>query len=191
MVFRLTPLKTSLFLSLFLALGITAFAQRADDEDKSEAKAPLGKYEQQEFCKKTGDQIFDDMRVKQCIKEQQRQFNELLENGQEAANLGEELEKSFEKSSTLSIEDQKKLERLEKLTKKIRTSLGGEDDEDTGNADDDKPMTLKDAVGELSTRAAGLFDELKKTTRYSISVVAIQSTNSVIKLVKYIRFSKK
>src|ERR1700755_1164151 len=109
--------KIALLLALFFALGMTAFAQFSKDRSKEEddpERSNLGRYDQQDFCKKTGDQLVDEMRIKQCIKEQQRQYNELIENGQEAANLSGEVQKAFEQSSALSAEDEKKLERLEK-----------------------------------------------------------------------------
>ncbi len=51
-------------------------------------------------------------------------------------------------------------------------------------------MSLKSAILALNEKAAGLLDELKKSTRYSISVAAIQGSNIIIRLVRYIRFSK-
>jgi hypothetical protein len=184
-------LRVFLFLSLLLVMGgaaSVASAQRSA-EDNTSSKPQLGKDEEDSFCRKTGDQVFDEMRLKLCYKQQQKEYQELLDNGEEAAKLSGELETSFEKSSTLSAEDQKKLDRLEKLTKKIRNSLGGENDE----ADDaaDKPISLKDAFVTLNEKASGLVSDLKKTTRYSISVVAIQGSNAVLRLVRYIRFGKK
>jgi hypothetical protein len=98
------------------------------------------------------------------------------------------LEKAVDKTENLAAQDQKKLDRLEKLFKKIRNSLGGEEDEP--DVEEEKPLSLKLAIQRLNERATGLLDELKKSTRYSISVVAIQTSNVIIRLVRYIRFSK-
>jgi len=132
--------------------------------------------------------LLDEIRIKACIKQQQKEYRELLDNGEEAVKLSVELEKSFEKAQNLAAEDQKKLDRLEKLFKKIRNSLGGE--EDDPSSDEKKPQTLKDAINNLNEKASNLLNELKKTTRYSISVIAIQSSNAVLRLVKYIRFTR-
>jgi hypothetical protein len=184
-------LRVFLLLSLLLVIGgaVSVSAQRSA-EDNTSSKPQLGKDEEDSFCRKTGDQVFDEMRLKLCYKQQQKEFQELLNNGEEAAKLSGELETSFEKSSALSAEDQKKLDRLEKLTKKIRNSLGGENDEDD-DASADKPLSLKDAFVTLNEKASNLVSDLKKTTRYSISVVSIQGSNAVLRLVRYIRFGKK
>jgi hypothetical protein len=178
-----------LSLLLLCVCGAQAQTPNASEISPESSKQQLKSDDEEPYCKKTGDAMLDEMRIKLCIKHQQKEFQELLDNGEEAAKISTELEKSFEKSSSLAVEDQKKLDRLEKLCKKIRNSLGGEDDEAPVIAED-KPLSLKTAVTTLSEKASNLLDELKKTTRYSISVVAIQSSNTVIKLVKFIRFSK-
>ena len=98
--------------------------------------------------------------------------------------------KSYEQSKGFSSRDLNKLERLEKLLKKIRKKLGGDDD---GNDDEieAKPSTIENAVETLKKTAASLFEELKKTSRLSISAVAIQSSNTMLKIVRLIRFWKK
>lgn len=183
--------RVILLLPLLLVLGSATQAQRnPDSNSNSDSRPQLKNDEDDTFCRKTGDAIFDEMRIKACIKQQQKEFRELLDNGEEAVKLSSELEKTVEKSSGLMAEDQKKLERLEKLFKKIRNSLGGEDDEEAPAEEKPSSLSLKAAVSTLSEKASNLLAELKKTTRYSISVLAIQSSNTIIRLVKYIRFSK-
>jgi hypothetical protein len=131
--------------------------------------------------------------AKQRIAQEKKDYEELLERSREAVKLSEELEKSFTSSNQISSEDQKKLDRLEKLVKKIRNDLGGDDD---GEADikekikDDQPSTVGNAFKTLQSNAAQLFTEIKKSTRYSVSVIAIQTSNALLKLVKFIRFGK-
>ncbi len=168
---------------LLLVLWQCASAQFEQEKDP---KRPL--LQTEDPCQKTGDLLMDELRVKACIKQQQKEYRELLDNGEEAVKLSSEVEKAFDKAASLATEDQKKLERLEKLFKKIRNSLGGEEDDVA--AEEDKPLTVKAAISRLRDKASSLLDELKKTTRYSISVIAIQSSNIVIRLVKYIRFNK-
>jgi len=169
---------------LLLILWYSASAQEDSRKDPSAIPAPKG----DNICDKTGDQFMDELRMRACIKQQQREYRDLLDNGEEAAKISSELEKEVEKTQSLTAEDQKKIDRLEKLFKKIRGSLGGEDD-DPG-ADEEKPLSLANAVEKLNEKAAGLFDDLKKSTRYSISVTAIQTSNMMIRLLKYIRFGK-
>lgn len=132
--------------------------------------------------------------AKQRIERDKKDYEELLKRSQEAVKLSEELEKSFTNSNRLTTEDTKKLDRLEKLVKKIRGELGGEDDsEQTKKEETDKPenpSTMVSAFKTLQSNASQLFDEIKKSTRYSVSVIAIQTSNLLLKIVKFIRFGK-
>ncbi len=129
---------------------------------------------------------------KQEILKAKKDHEEMLKHSEEAIKLSEELEKSYTKNSSLSAEDRKKLDRLEKVLKKIRRELGGDDD--TGKTeteiDEEKPSTVVTALKKLQSAATSLFNELKKTSRFSISVVAIQSSNSLLKIVRFLRFTK-
>lgn len=115
-----------------------------------------------------------------------KEYEELLEQGEEAFKLSEEIEKSFEQNQRLSAADNEKLERLEKLLKKIRKKLGGDDDE----AEEEKLSTFQTAIKRLKNTAGDLLDELKKTSRYSISALAIQSSNSLLKIVEFIKLRR-
>lgn len=121
------------------------------------------------------------------IEEEKKEYDEMIKRGEEAARLSEELTKSFEQSQTLSAEDVKKLARLEKLVKKIRDDLGGEDDD---QAEANKPSSLTTALKAVQENATSLLTALKKTTRLTISAVAIESSNTLLKLVRFIRFYK-
>lgn len=123
---------------------------------------------------------------KHRIEEEKKDYDEMVKRGEEAAKLSEELTKSFEQNQNLSSEDQKKLSRLEKLVKKIRDDLGGEDD----NESITKSLSLTNALKSVQENAETLLSALKKTTRLTISAVAIESSNAVLKLVKFIRFYK-
>jgi hypothetical protein len=54
----------------------------------------------------------------------------------------------------------------------------------------ERPSTMVSAFKTLQTNASQLLSEIKKSTRYSVSVVAIQTSNALLKLVKFIRFGK-
>ncbi len=58
--------------------------------------------------------------AKQRIKNEEKEYQELLKRGEDAAKLSAELNKSLESTQNLTTEDIKKLERLEKLVKKIQ-----------------------------------------------------------------------
>lgn len=129
--------------------------------------------------------------VKNRIEREKKDFAELLERGEEAAKLSEEVDKSFVQNKRLTLEDKKKLERLEKISKKIREELGANGDLDSENADDGvKVSTTSDAIDKLKTISRKLSDELKKSSRYTISAIAVQSSNAVLRIVRFIRTDK-
>ncbi len=122
--------------------------------------------------------------AKNCIERAKKDFQELLDRGEEIAKLTEEIETSYEENKKFTSDDNKKLARVEKLLKKIRRDLRADDDDN----DDEKPESKLEAIKKLKEKTLKLFNELKKTSRYSISAVAIQSSNTVLKLVKFLRF---
>jgi hypothetical protein len=128
--------------------------------------------------------------AKQRIEREKKDFAELLARGEEAVRLSEELEKSYTQNNQLSVEDRKKLDRLEKVVKKIRNELGSEGDDDKSIDFGDKPLSVLNALEALQNNTVKLVEELKKTTRYSISVVAVESSNILLKVVRFLRIGK-
>ena len=128
--------------------------------------------------------------AKQRIEREKKEHEAMLKRGEEAMQLSEELEKAFASNNSLSTEDRKKLDRLEKLVKKIRSDLGGDDDGNISEDDDKTPDSMADAFKILQENTVKLVDMMKKSTRYTVSAVAIQSTNLLLKVVKFMRFSK-
>lgn len=133
--------------------------------------------------------------AKQRLEKSKKDHEELLRRGDELLSLTGQLEAAYERNNDLTAVDRAKLESVEKLAERIRRSLGGDgDDEDDpaeGSAEDKKsPATTKDAVVDLKEVVVRLVDELKKTSRFTISAVAIQSSNSVLKLVRFLRLRK-
>ncbi len=127
--------------------------------------------------------------AKMRIQKDKKDHEELIARGLELNEIIGQLEKSFEASGQLSQEDFSKLATAEKLAKKIRNDLGGSNDGDEEELPDvDKKMsTLADAVKLIQSKSEKLIGELKKSTRFTISVPAIQSTNAVIRLAKFLR----
>jgi hypothetical protein len=129
--------------------------------------------------------------AKQRIAREKKDYDELLQRSEEAVKISGELEKSFADSKQISSDDTKKLERLEKLLKKIRSELGGDaDGEEDETVVKETPSTMVSAFQTLQTNASQLFDEIKKQTRYSVSVISIQTSNALLRVVKFIRYGK-
>lgn len=123
-----------------------------------------------------------------CIEENKKEFKKLIKNSEEVAKLSSEIETSFTENNRLSNDDQKKLKRVEKLLKKIQKELRANKDDEDEN--EDKPSSTLQAIKDLQTNTTKLLKEIKKTTRYTISTAAIQSSNVVMKIVKFLRFRK-
>ena len=164
-----------------MIFSATAFSQ-------IDASTPGGKTQKEELPKNIQETL-----AKQRIEREKKDYEELLQKSEEAVKLSDELEKSFSNLNQISTDDQKKLDRLEKLVRKIRSELGGEDDGEQDldeKAKNDKPLTLVSAFKTLQSSASQLFEEIKKSTPYSVSVIAIQTSNALLKLVKFLRFGK-
>ena len=136
-------------------------------------------------------QKINEMLVKQQAERDKKEHEELLKRGAEALELSNQLEKSFETNKSLTRDDVRKLESLEKLVTKIRNGLGGDDDkEDVQKEGSPGTLSFNDAFRYLQSTTVQLVDELKKTTRFSISAVAIQTSNTVIRLARLLRLRK-
>ncbi|HSI89133.1 MAG TPA: hypothetical protein VK918_08760 [Pyrinomonadaceae bacterium] len=128
-----------------------------------------------------------EMLTKKQIAKARKDHEEMIERGEQARKLADELELSLADKQVLSAADKKKLSELERLASQIRKDLGGGNDE---AEEPSKPGTIKEAVGYLTEATRTLVSELEKGSRFSISVVAIQSSNSVIRLARFLRFAR-
>lgn len=135
---------------------------------------------------------FKEMLIKQRVEREKKDHDEMLKRGEEAALLTQQLDNAFQQNKGFSQKDHQKLETLERIVTKIRKELGGDDDEsdETAGVTVPRPSTLQEAFDTLRDTTLKLVDELKKTSRFTISAMAIQSSNTVLKLVKFLRLRK-
>lgn len=129
---------------------------------------------------------------KQRMLRRKKQHEAMLERANELLELSAEIEHSFDKHNMLTSADMAKLSALEKNLVKIRKELGGDDVDDRPDEVDlqKKSFSFGEAVRSLRENTISLVDELQKTTRFSISAVAIQSSNSLLKMVRFLRLKK-
>jgi hypothetical protein len=118
------------------------------------------------------------------IKRDEQNHSEMVERADETARLGLDLRAAFEKQQTLGREDLKRLEKIEKLARKIRGSAGGSDDE---QQIEDPPTKLEEAVARLAEVTVKLNESVRKTTRHVVSGTVIQRSNEIIGLVRHVR----
>lgn len=131
--------------------------------------------------------------VQMQIEKDKKDHEEMVARGEEAVKLSTELEKSFSERGLLSNTDIEKLEKVEKLVKKIRSGLGGNDDDDESERSENAQQTsgkgfVGGAIETLKSRSTALLDELKKTTRFTISAAAISTSNALLRITKFLRF---
>lgn len=127
---------------------------------------------------------------KSRIERAKKDHAQMIERGQEAFKLSEQLERAFEQNGRLTEREFVKVAEVEKIVKKIRSELGGDGD----GEDDIKSESIFPSPGEavktLRSAVGTLYAELKKTTRFTISAAAIQTSNAVIKLSRILRITK-
>lgn len=118
------------------------------------------------------------------LKREEGDYKEHLARAKENAQLAAELQETYARQKTLQASELKKLSRMEKLARQIRSRAGGEENKDE----------LKEAPVEIEValkRLAGLSTELQKkvesTPRQVVSTAVIRRANEVVELVKYIR----
>ncbi len=118
------------------------------------------------------------------IRHEEESHKEMVERADEAALIGEQLLNSFSKTKSLGKDDLKKLERMEKLARKIRGGAGGSDDDEPL---ENPPQQLDKAVARLAELSESLNKSVRKTSRLVISAAVIDSSNELIELIKHIR----
>lgn len=139
--------------------------------DKDNPPPPLGSPEQE---------LLD----RAVIRAQEESHQEALERAKEGAQLGLELRETFKTQKTLNREALKKLERLEKVARGIRSRAGGSDDDDTL---ENPPRDLEAALARLADLTEELRKQVEKTSRHVVSAAVIEDSNELIELVRYIR----
>lgn len=161
-----------LFLTSFLLLTSSGVSAQID------ASTPDGIPRREELPKSIKETL-----MKYEIERTKKDHEEMIEHGVEASNLSREIHESYLQTGVFAAGEQEKLDRLEKLVKKIRKELGADSDDE----DEKYSLDLESALNELRDGSALLLEELSKTTRYSISAAAIERSNSLLGLIKKIR----
>jgi hypothetical protein len=167
------------FFSLLLILFCAAFAAAQSAEDPSSSR----RGERDEVPKSVREML-----SKMEIEQSKKEYQELLDRGEELVTITGQLEKSVESTGgQLDRSEMEKLAAAEKLVKKIRGELGGGDDDGEAESDPPKLSDKADAIKYLKKQASELVDELKKSSRFTVSVVAIQSSNTLLRVVRFLR----
>lgn len=166
-----------LVFAIFAFASVVSFAQPPDNTPPALAKS-------EEINKPKG---FLETMQKMHIEKQKKEYREMIDRGEQALRLSEQLERAFLQNGKLTKDNYDQITSIEKLTKKIRNELGGDDDDDKS---EQPAISEADAVKTLRERVVNLYDALKKTSRFSISAAAIEGTNAVLKIARFFRITK-
>jgi hypothetical protein len=126
----------------------------------------------------------EELRAKRAIKIAEKEHEDNLNRAKEISQLGQSLKNDLKDRSALDREDTKKIDRLEKLTKKIRGEAGGEDDDVQIAA---PPADVPTAVTQIADNAEQLSKDVEKTPRQVVSAAVIDRANVLLQLVKILR----
>ena len=125
-----------------------------------------------------------EMRAKREIKYAEKEHQENLTRAREASELGNALAAAFRQNQALGSADLKKLEKLEKITKKIRSDAGASDDDFEL---EEKPSDLAEAVNSVAKVSTSLSQKVLKTPRRVVSTSIIEESNVLLELIRIVR----
>ena len=126
----------------------------------------------------------EELRAKRAIKMAEKDHQDNLKRAREIAQLGKELNDNLKDKSIIDRDAMKKVERLEKLTKKVRGEAGGEDEEvEIPN----RPAGLPATIAQIAEASESLSKQVQDTPRQVISASMIDQANVLLELIKMVR----
>ncbi|HSP64494.1 MAG TPA: hypothetical protein VLQ90_16005, partial [Pyrinomonadaceae bacterium] len=156
------------------AYGQTRPAPPLPDEklksDKDDLGSDIGSHE-------------SEMRAKLALSRDKKLYDENLARAKETSEIASQLLESYRARKSFSAEDNKKLERVEKLTRRIRNEAGGTDTD----IEIEVSPVMETAVKSIAEMAEELRKEVEKTPRHVISTTVIDQANKLIGLIQQVR----
>ena len=145
--------------------------QSVDASGKQSDETPLSTFE-------------EEIRAKQAIKLAEKEHEENLDRAREIGEIGKGLRVDLKSNATVDREFLKKVERLEKLTKKVRGDAGGEDEEvNIAN----RPSDVSSAITQVADLSEKFSKDVQNTPRQVVSFSVINSANVLLELIKILR----
>lgn len=126
----------------------------------------------------------EEIRAKRELKLLEKEHEENLSRAREIGTIGKELQDTLQGKSTIDRATVKKIERLEKLTKKIRGEAGGESEEvEIVN----RPTDITSAATRIAEASETLSKNVLGTPRQVVSASVIENANVLLELIKLLR----
>jgi len=124
----------------------------------------------------------EEIRAKREIKIAEKEHQDNLNRAKEISDIGKQLKEGFKDNATTIDRDCfKKIDRLEKLTKKVRSEAGGDDDEITITP---KPTDLPSAIKQIADASETLAKDVENTPRRVVSASVIGNANVLLELIR-------
>lgn len=137
---------------------------------------------------------FQEALEKRRIARSKKDHEQMISRGEEAVKLSADLERAVAINGSLGERDLAKVVEVEKLVRKIRDELGGNGegdiDDPTADALERVPSTQQGLVEALKTRAESMHQQIKNTTRFTVSASAIDATNSVLRIARFLKLTR-
>lgn len=173
--------RAALLLAAALLCFTSAQAQRANrgpiissDSDASRSSdqpSPMGSPEQE-------------MLVRSAIARSESAHRANLQRARENSELATELRAAYENSRMLNRNDLRKLERMERLVRRIRSEAGGSDGEARL---EEMPANLEAALKQLAESSEALREDVENTSRFVVSASIIERANDLLELIRITR----
>ena len=126
----------------------------------------------------------EELRAKRAIKLAEKDHQENLGRAREIAQIAKDLQQRLKDKTTLDRDSVKKIERIEKLTKKVRGEAGGEEEQiDIAN----RPSDLPSALTQIAESADALSKNVQNTPRQVVSASVIDNANVLLELIRLLR----
>ena len=129
-------------------------------------------------------ELEEELRAKHAIKLAEKEHEENLDRAREIGQIGKELRECLNNKATFDRDALKKVERLEKLTKKIRGEAGGEDEEVKLTK---QPTDIASAITQVADASETLSKDVQNTPRQVVSASVIGNANVLLELIKILR----
>ena len=126
----------------------------------------------------------EELHAKRAIKLAEKEHQENLSRAREIGEIGKQLHDSLKNKSSIDREYLKKVDRLEKLTKKVRGDAGGEDEEVNI---DKRPTDISSATTQIAEVSQSLSKDVQNTPRQVVSASVIGRANVLLELIRLLR----
>ena len=166
-----------------LALTSSAYSQKPPSTSPSDPNPKDGSKDDPRFGSPEAE-----IRSKLALKDEKKKYDEHVARAKEVSDIALQLSDNYEARKAFNADDQKKLERLEKLTKRIRNDSGGADAVSETDVKD-IPPEMPDTIKKLASMADELQKLVENTPRNVVSAAVIDEANKLVGLIQHVRSS--